>query len=235
MLDKVMKWAGLALGVGVGLAGCLFAAGYAFTDWPLGLATGVTALWVVPTAVLSVYALRRPEPAARVLLCAAVGVTAFALIDAFFDVIPSDDWGPVATVMDMALVIAVSFLAVRLPGRAGRLLVGVALVQLAALVVNVVMHETGALPPGPGFANAGVVLWMLVVGALFLMAQTPGHRGQATSSKSALADVASAGLGPPSRGRAGCRCGRRRTPRRAGRARRRSPGRAAAPASPRGS
>ena len=35
MLEKVVKWAGLALGVGVG--------GYALTDWPLVLATGVTA------------------------------------------------------------------------------------------------------------------------------------------------------------------------------------------------
>lgn len=131
MFARILRWTGLVLGVGVGLAGCVFAAGYAFTDWPLWVATAVTALWVVPTAVLSRYALRRPEPAARVLL------------------------------------------AVRRTGRAGMLLAGVALVQLVALVVNVVMHETGALPPGPGFANAGVVLWMLVVGALFVLAEPP--------------------------------------------------------------
>ncbi|MBD3947304.1 hypothetical protein [Nocardioides ganghwensis] len=135
----------------------------------------VTALWVVPTAVLSRYALRRPEPAARVLLVAAAAVTVFAVTDAFLDVVPSDEWGPVVTVVDLALVIAVSFLAVRRTGRAGMLLAGVALVQLVALVVNVVMHETGALPPGPGFANAGVVLWMLLVGALFLLAEPPGR------------------------------------------------------------
>lgn len=172
MFAKTLKGAGLALGLGVGLAGCLFAAGYAFTDWPLGIATGVTALWVLPTVVLSVYALRRPEPVTGVLVLAAVGITVFAVIDAFSDVIPSDDWGPVATVMDMSLVVAVSFLAVRRPGRAGKLLTGVALVQFVALVVNVVMHETGALPPGPGFTNTAVVLWMLLVGALFLLAAT---------------------------------------------------------------
>jgi amino acid transporter len=173
MLAKVVKWTGLVLGVGVGLAGGIFAAGYAFTDWPLAVATAATALWVVPMVVLSVHALRRPESARRVLLVAAAGVTLFAVVDAFFDVIPSDDWGPVVTVMDLALVVAVSFLAVRRTGRAGKLLVAVALVQLVALVVNVVMHETGVLPPGPGFANAVVVLWMLVVGALFLVAGTP--------------------------------------------------------------
>lgn len=172
MFAKTLRAAGLALGLGVGLAGCVVAAGYAFTDWSLGIATSATALWVLPTVVLSVYALRRPEPAARALVLTAVGITVFAVVDAFSDAIPSDDWGPVATVMDMALVIAVSFLAARRPGRAGRLLTGVALVQFVALVVNVVMHETGALPPGPGFANAGVVLWMLLVGALFLLAAT---------------------------------------------------------------
>jgi hypothetical protein len=179
MSAKVVKWSGLVLGVGIGLAGGIFAAGYAFTDWSPGVATGVTALWVVPMVVLGLYALRRPEPAPRVLLVAAAGVTLFAVVDAFFDVIPSDDWGPVVTVMDLALVVAVSFLAVRRTGRAGKLLVGVALVQLVGLVVNVVMHETGALPPGPGFANAGVVLWMLVVGVLFVMAEPP-ERGSPT-------------------------------------------------------
>lgn len=172
MSARTLRWAGLALGLGVGLAGCLFAAGYAFADWPLGIATGVTALWVLPTVVLSVYALRHPEPAASVLLLAAVGITLFAVIDAFSDVIPSEDWGPVATVMDMALVIAVCFLAVRRPGGAGKLLTGFALVQFVALAVNVVMHETGALPPGPGFANAAVVLWVLLVGAMFMLAAT---------------------------------------------------------------
>jgi hypothetical protein len=173
MLARVLKWTGLVLGVGVGLAGCVFAAGYAFTDWPLWVATAVTTLWVVPTVVLSLYALRRPAPAGRVLLGAAAAVTVLAVTDAFLDVVPSDDWGPVVPVMDLALVVAVSFLAVRRTGRAGMLLAGVALVQLVALVVNVVMHETGALPPGPGFANAGVVLWMLVVGALFVLAEPP--------------------------------------------------------------
>lgn len=192
MFARILRWTGLVLGVGVGLAGCVFAAGYAFTDWPLWVATAVTALWVVPTAVLSRYALRRPEPAARVLLVAAAAVTVFAVTDAFLDVVPSDEWGPVVTVMDLALVIAVSFLAVRRTGRAGMLLAGVALVQLVALVVNVVMHETGALPPGPGFANAGVVLWMLLVGALFLLAEPPGRGsspgGPATPDADGAAD-----------------------------------------------
>ena len=198
MFAKTLKWAGLALGLGVGVAGCLFAAGYAYTDWPLGIATGATALWVLPTVVLSVYALRRPEPAARGLLLAAVGITVVAGVDAFSDVIPSDDWGPVATVMDMALVIAVSFLAVRRPGRAGKLLTGVALVQFVALVVNVVMHETGALPPGPGFANAAVVLWVLLVGALFMLAaawdQTSPADGHGAQGAGGVANIDPSGV-----------------------------------------
>lgn len=169
MLAKTLRWAGLALGLGVGLAGCLFAAGYAFTDWSPGVATGVTALWVLPTVTLSVYALRRPEPAARWLLAAAVGITVFAVIDAFSDVIPSDDWGPVTAVMDMTLVIAASFLAVRRQAWAGKLLTTVALVQLVAFVVDGVVHESGALPPGPFFANAAVVTWLLLVGVLFVL------------------------------------------------------------------
>lgn len=187
MFAKVLTWTGLVLGIGVGLAGGVFAAGYAFADWSPAVATAVTALWVVPTVVLSVYALRRPEPAARALLVAAAGITVFAVIDGFSDVIPSDDWGPVATVMDMALVIAVGFLAVRSTGRAGKLLTGVALVQLVGLVVNVVMHETGALPPGPGFVNPGVVLWMLVVGGLFVLAEAgePGSPPDRTGAPDA--------------------------------------------------
>jgi hypothetical protein len=44
MFAKLLRWAGLALGIGFGLAGCLFVAGYAFTDWSLGVAVGATAL-----------------------------------------------------------------------------------------------------------------------------------------------------------------------------------------------
>lgn len=178
MFAKALKWVGLTLGLGVGLAGLLFAAGYSFADWPLAVAMGVTALWVLPTT-LSTYSLRRPDPMAPVLLLAAVAITVFAVVDAFFDVIPSDDWGPVVTIMDMALVVAVSFLAVRRPGPAGRLLIGVALVQSVALVVKMVLHQTGALPPGPGLVNPGVVLWMLLVGLLFLAAATAVHTSAA--------------------------------------------------------
>ena len=103
----------------------------------------------------------------------------FAVIDAFLEVIPSDEWGPVVSVMDMALGVALSFLAVRRPGRAGKLLTDVALLQFVAIVVNVVMHETGALPPGPGLGNPLVVLWMLVVGVLFRLAET-SERSPAT-------------------------------------------------------
>jgi hypothetical protein len=49
---------------------------------------------------------------------------------------------------------------------------------LVATVGNVVMHQTGQLPPGPGLgASAGVVaLPLLVVGGLFLLAEPSPDR-----------------------------------------------------------
>lgn len=93
MFAKILRWAGLALGIGFGLAGCLFVAGYAFTDWSLGVAVGATALWVLPG---------RPQRLR-----------------------PSSS-GPCRT----------------------------------------------GPPAGPGFANPGVLLWMLLTGALFLQSAT---------------------------------------------------------------
>lgn len=164
-----------------GVLGGMFVAGYAFEDLPLPTAVGVTALWVVPMVALSVYALRRPEPAGRVLVVVTAVVLAATLADALFGIVPRDAVGPVMAVAVFALGVTQAFLGLHRQVLAGTLMVGTGVVQLVATVAGVAVHvgvhgrgvPAGSVP-GIGALLGGssgvVVVPLLVVGALFLLA-----------------------------------------------------------------
>jgi hypothetical protein len=161
-----------------GLLGGLFVAGYAFEDPGGWAAVGMTALWLLPLVALSVFALLRPEAAAPVFVWVTVAVGLFTPADSLFGLIPRDEWGPVAVVGVFALSVALAFLGLHRAGLAGLLMIVTGLVQLAAIVVGVVVHEPGD-GPGPGAMLGGssgvVVMPLLLVGALFLLSGLVDH------------------------------------------------------------
>lgn len=174
---KTLRYVAFGLMALFGLLGSAFVIGETFMDpggWP---AFWVSCLWVVPMLGLSVFALRRPEKAGRVLPVVTAVVLVLVIVDALFGVVPRDDWGPVAAVAVFALGVALGCLGLHRPGQAGLLMVVVAVVMLVAVIGNVVMHQTGALPPGPGLggSSGAVVMPLLVVGVMFLVAAALAH------------------------------------------------------------
>lgn len=170
---KFLRYAAFGMMALFGLLGGLFVAGYAFEDPGGWAAVGLTALWVVPMAALSVFALLRPDAAARVFVWVTAAVVVFALADSAFGIIPRDDWGPVTAIAVFALGVALAFLGLHRPTLAGGTMVFLALMQLAAAVVAVVAHGSGDRP-GPGALLGGssgvVIVPLLVTGLLFLLA-----------------------------------------------------------------
>jgi hypothetical protein len=178
VVATVMRGLAFTLTVLLGVLGTLFVAGEALAD-PGGLAGGLlTALWVLPMVALSVLARRRPSTASRVLTLVTWTVAGFTVVDSLVGAVPADGWGPVTAVLTLAVGVALGFLGLHRPGRAGRLLLVLAGTLLVATVGNMVMHQTGLLPPGPGLgASSGVVaLPLLVVGGLFLLAEPSPDR-----------------------------------------------------------
>ena len=175
---KVLRYAAFTLMTLFGLVGGLFVAGYAFEDLGGWTAAGLTALWVVPLVGLSVFAVLRPEPAARVLVWVTAAVAVSTLADSAFGVVPRDAWGPVAAVTVFALGVALAFLGLRRAGLAGLLMIVTGLAQLLATVVAVAVHEADE---GPGMrallgTSSGVVVMpLLLIGALFLLSGLLEH------------------------------------------------------------
>lgn len=176
--DKVLTYLAFSLMALFGVLGTLFVAGEALAE--PGGRTGVllTALWLLPVAAVSLFAWRRPEPAARVLTLVTWAAVALTLVDALGGRVAPETWGPVTTVVVFAVGVALGFLGLRRPGRAGLLMLVLAVTLLLATVGSVVLHELGLLPPGPGLgASAGVVaLPLLVVGTLFRLAHRHAQR-----------------------------------------------------------
>ena len=133
---------------------------------------------MLPTAAVSLLAWRRPEPAARVLTLVTWAAVALTLVDALGVRVAPETWGPVTTVVVFGVGVALGFLGLHRPGRAGLLMLVLAVTLLLATVGSMVLHELGLLPPGPGLgASAGVVaLPLLVVGTLFRLAHRLAQR-----------------------------------------------------------
>lgn len=175
---RALRYAAFTLMALFGLVGGLFVAGYAFEDLGGWTAAGLTALWVVPLVGLSVFAVRRPQPAARVFVWVTAAIAALTLADSAFGVVPRDAWGPVAAIAVFALGVSLAFLGLRRAGLAGLLMIATGLAQLLATVVAVAVHEAGE---GPGMGallgtSSGVVVMpLLLVGALFLLSGLLDH------------------------------------------------------------
>ena len=172
-LATILRRTAFTFMMAFGLLGTLFAAGYALDD-PGGLTgLGMTAAWVLPMLVLAGLALLRPETGGPVLTFATVLVLGFTVVDSLAGIVPRDDVGPVAAITVLALTVALAALGLHRAKLAGVLMVTVALVQLGATVLGVLVRTAGD-GPGPGALLGGssgvVVLPVLVAGVMFWLA-----------------------------------------------------------------
>lgn len=169
--SKILTYIAFTLMALFGLLGGAFVLGEVFSDPGGWTAVWVSALWVVPLAGLSLFALLRPESAATVLVVVTAVVALFTLADSLVGVIPRDSWGPVAAIVVFALGVALAFLGLHRALLAGSLMMGIALVQLVATLAGTAVNAAGD-GAGAGFGGSSgvVVLPLLVVGALFVEA-----------------------------------------------------------------
>jgi hypothetical protein len=169
MTAKVLKVVGVTLVWLLGLFGTLFIAGETLDD-PGGV-TGLALVlsWAVPMTALSVFALARPHRAVRVLALALLLVAVFSVVDAVAQVVPRDEWGPVATVAVFTVAVPSGLLGLNRAREAGLLLLGAAGLQALTLAIEAVTQDDGR-PFGAalGGSNGVLVLPLLVVAALFL-------------------------------------------------------------------
>jgi hypothetical protein len=159
------------------LFGAAFIIGETATD-PGGLAAALlSACWAVPMMVAAAYAVWRPDPAATVLTVVAVIVAAFVVIDRLVGIVPRGV-GPVGTICAFAVAVALGFLGLRRPGRAGGLLLLVGAVSIVG-----------------GASGTAVAIPVLAIGSLYLLTASLGsgphrsdhsgrsHRGPLTAGR----------------------------------------------------
>ncbi len=169
--SKILTYVAFTLMALFGLLGGAFVLGEVFTDPGGWTAVWLSALWVVPLVGLSLFALLRPETAGPVLVVVTAVVALFTLADSLLDIIPRDDWGPVAAIVVFTLGVTLAFLGLHRALLAGSLMVGIALAQLVATLAGAAVHAAGdGAGAGLGGSSGVVVLPLLVIGALFVEA-----------------------------------------------------------------
>jgi hypothetical protein len=175
MSEKALRYTAFTWMALIGLFGCLFVIGETFDDPGGWQAVVMVASWLVPLVALAWFALRRPavtEPAL---------VAAFSLADATIGIIPRDSWGPVAAISVFALGLALAFLGLHRPSRAGVLLVALAAAQFVAVVLE--RGGSGAPRLSLGGSSGVVVVPLLIGGVLFLLAGRSSHPSSAHRSR----------------------------------------------------
>jgi hypothetical protein len=175
---RIVRYVAFGAMVLFGLGGGLFAAGYAFEDPGGWTAVAMTVLWVLPVALLVLLALLRPAAAGPVFVGVTAVVATATVLDAAFELVPRDAWGPVGAVSVLGLAVALAFLGLHRAGLAGLLMVVLGLAQLLATVLPHLGQPPGE-GPGLGAMLGGssgvVVLPLLVDGALFLVSGRLAH------------------------------------------------------------
>lgn len=154
-----------------GFVGAAFIVGETAADPGGWQAAVLITLWLVPLVGLSVFALRRPDPAIRLLAaCLAVAATV-AVVDAATQLIPSDEWGPVVTIAMFAVGIPIGFLGLHRPRPAGLMLVIAGVVQGVALAIDIAVREGGPdVSWSMASTSAGAIALPLVVVGLLMLA-----------------------------------------------------------------
>jgi hypothetical protein len=181
MHENALRWTAFTWMALIGLFGCLFVIGETFDDPGGWRAVALVASWLVPLVLLAWFALRRPDAAEPVLVVATILVAGFSLADAAIGIVPRDNWGPMVAVAVFALGLALAFLGLHRPSRAGVLLVSLAAAQFVAVVLE---HAgSGAPRLSLGGSSGVVVVPLLLGGLLFLLAGRASHSTHAHGSR----------------------------------------------------
>lgn len=160
-----------------------FAAGYALDDPGGAAGVGMVAAWLVPMLGLSVLALLRPATGARLASpITGVAVVALTLQAVTANLLP-ESWGPVAGMLCLVVGTFLACLGLARPGEAGIRLLVLAVAALVAVVLNLVLHVTGALGPGPGVGASTLVMVLpqLVLAAVYLAAAPLGKERESVA------------------------------------------------------
>ena len=160
--------------------GLMFAGGYAIDDPGGWAAAGIIALMVVPAAIITVLAARRPEQA-LVLVYIGLGLLlAFTIVDAVSRLVDA----PVIPMTALVLAFPVAFLGLHRPRTAGRLLLAIGAVPiLGEVLVGVVRSDEGGLFVHLGGSSGAAAIPLVGFALLFLVAAAIGpavRRGQDT-------------------------------------------------------
>jgi hypothetical protein len=157
----------------VGL-GMLFAAGYIVEDPGGWSAAGTLAVMVVPLALLTVAAVRRPAHAARLVVAGLAALAAYAGLGLLVDLVE----GPVLPLATLVLALPVAVLGQRQAQRAGELLLVLAAVPFVAVLVELVAGggDGPGLGAGLGSSSGVVVIPLALFGMLFLLAGASERR-----------------------------------------------------------
>jgi hypothetical protein len=169
-MSKVLRYTAFGATILVGVLGGAFIVAETLTD-PGGAAGALlSAAWTVPTAILATYALARPAPAAAALTAVAIAVAACVAIDEMVGIVPRDKVGPVGAIAVVAAGVALGFLGLRRPARAGGLLVLVATANLVGVLGRMLVAEGGSIRHAFGGSSGAAAVPVLVLGVLFLLA-----------------------------------------------------------------
>lgn len=155
------RWAGVLALVYL-VAATSFAIGEPFGDLTLGAALTTTALWVVPTLVLGILALRGHTWAGGLAVGAALVIV---VVQSLLRVVDVDRSGPVTVIAALAAAWPVAATGLRRPGWAAR----------AMLLLGGAMLVATALARGPRGSTLVVAVPLLLLAIPYGMA-APAHR-----------------------------------------------------------
>jgi hypothetical protein len=161
--DRTARYVVFAVTVAVLGLFATFVVGEALVDPGGTEALLLSAAWVVPAAALSIFAVLRPRAAAPVLLVLVLAVAVLEVGDAFVDVVPEEDIGPVGLVVGLAVAIPLAFLGLRRAVQAGWLLV----VLGSSLALSVLVESMSVGGPRP--TAVVVAVPFVLFGGMFVL------------------------------------------------------------------
>jgi hypothetical protein len=183
---KGIRYVGFGLTILFAVLGCVFIIGETFVEPGNPAAAILVALWFLPMVALSVYGLRRPEAATKVMLVVAALVSLFVVLEQFFRGV-TENAGPIGSIAVFAVSVALGLLGLRRPLPAGSLMILLGATSLGAALSRSVGSGDGAsIGDALGASSGAVALPALVIGGLYLVAAAGqawrGHRSHGVGS-----------------------------------------------------
>ncbi|HET7277639.1 MAG TPA: hypothetical protein VFJ22_06135 [Dermatophilaceae bacterium] len=147
--------------------GFMFAGGYAIDDPGGWAAAGIIALMVVPAALITILAARRPEQAIVLVYIGLGLLLAFTIVDAVSRLVDA----PVIPMTALVLAFPVAFLGLHRPRTAGRLLLAIGAIPiLGEVLVGIVRGGDGGFFLHLGGSSGAAAIPLIIFALLFFVA-----------------------------------------------------------------